>query len=345
MSHQKDSMQNAALQIAAKVITSYMTNNELELPNLEKYQVAFFNTNKDKIIGDDIEHIIFEKSFYQSSKNSYFISEAAQLHHGVKYIVLKTKNNDYVLEKIQYNIIITSVFAILIISFVGYFLGKLFLIPIQSERIKLDKFIKDTTHELNTPLSALIMSVNSLKKENIDKNISQRIDLSAKRINKIYSDLTYLLLNNSDKQIQKINLKDVIEDELNLYEQLAHKKGITLHKELKELFVNIDKESIQRLVSNLISNAIKYNKPSGDLEISIDGDKLIFKDSGIGISKEDVENIFQRYYRANNYEGGFGIGLDIVNNICSEYGIIIDIDSDKNQGTTVTLDFSKIVIS
>lgn len=345
MSHQKESMQNSALQIAAKVITSYMTNNELELPKLEKYQVALFDTDKEKIIGDDIKNITFNEPFYQMDKNSYFISEAAQLHHGVKYIVLKTKNSDTVLKKIQYNIIITSVFAILIISFVGFFLGKLFLIPIHNDRIKLDKFIKDTTHELNTPLSALIMSVNSLKKENIDKKISQRIDLSAKRINKIYSDLTYLLLNNSNKQIQEINIKDIIEDELNLYEQLAYKKGITLYKQLKNLVVNIDKESIQRLVSNLISNAIKYNKPSGTLKISIDENKLIFKDSGIGISKEDIDNIFQRYFRANNHEGGFGIGLDIVNNICNKYGIIIDIDSDQNQGTTIALDFSKIVIS
>lgn len=336
-------MQNSALQIASKVISSYMSNQSLELPKQKKYKVAFFNTNKEKIIGDEIKDVDFTKHFYQKDKSSLFISQAAQMHHGVKYIVLEADSNHTALKEIQYNIIFVSILSITIISLVGFFLGKLFLIPIQNERIRLDKFIKDTTHELNTPLSALVMSVNSLKKENIDKKISDRIDLSAKRINKIYSDLTYMLSSSSNKYIENIDVKDIIENELILYEPLANKKGISVHKNLKSLVVKIDKESLERLVSNLISNAIKYNRASGSLDIIITDNTLVFKDTGIGISKNDLKNIFKRYYRANNYEGGFGIGLDIASRIIQKYNLIIDIKSDINKGTIVKLDFSNIV--
>lgn len=73
------------------------------------------------------------------------------------------------------------------------------------------------------------------------------------------------------------------------------------------------------------------------MTIILKNNKLIVKDSGIGIDKKNLKDIFKRFYRANDVQGGFGIGLNIVYTICKEYNIDVDVDSTQNVGTTFTL--------
>ena len=86
-------------------------------------------------------------------------------------------------------------------------------------------------------------------------------------------------------------------------------------------------------------NAIKYNKIEGKIEIILRKNELIIKDSGIGISKEKIKDIFNRYYRGTNQTGGFGLGLNIVNMICKTYNIKIEVESTENIETTFILKF------
>lgn len=88
-----------------------------------------------------------------------------------------------------------------------------------------------------------------------------------------------------------------------------------------------------------MSNAIKYNKQKGNIEIALSKNILIIKDSGIGIDKNKIEDIFTRFYRATSQSGGFGIGLNIVKNICDKYSIKFDVKSKINQGSTFTFNF------
>jgi two-component system OmpR family sensor kinase len=211
--------------------------------------------------------------------------------------------------------------------------------PIQNERMKFDKLIKDSTHELNTPITAILMSIDRHKKENIDEKILSRVQISAKRVQKIYSDLTYLLMDNKNQEAKQLNLKNIIENELTLYEYLASKKSLTIHKELEDTFFIIDEVSAQRLFSNLISNAIKYNRHGGKIELKLIANEFIISDNGVGIKKELQDKIFERFYRANEYEGGFGIGLDIVKRVCSRYNINIKISSKESEMTSIKLKF------
>ena len=94
-----------------------------------------------------------------------------------------------------------------------------------------------------------------------------------------------------------------------------------------------------RKLSNLVSNAIKYNKMGGEIDISLKNKILTIKDTGIGIQEEKVKNIFDRYYRATLEQGGFGIGLNIVSKICKDYNIKIVVDSELNESTTFKLIF------
>ena len=103
----------------------------------------------------------------------------------------------------------------------------------------------------------------------------------------------------------------------------------------------INKDDFIRIFNNLISNAIKYNKIGGTIEISLQNNILKISDTGIGIEKNKLEDIYKRYYRATQEQGGFGIGLNIVNKICKIYNIKINVESQINKGTSFTLLFKQ----
>ncbi|MBW6488045.1 HAMP domain-containing sensor histidine kinase [Sulfurimonas sp.] len=332
-------MQNIALSLSSEIISSYMRSEPLHVENVDGYEVALYDEERVLLYGLDVGDIPLKQGFYTDEKFEYFIDLSPQLHHGVKYLILKSKKADKQVLKLLQDILFVAVFSVGLIAVVGYFLSMMFLKPIQNERVKLDKFIKDSTHELNTPITAILMSIERLKKEKIDEKILKRVDISAKRVQKIYSDLTYLLLESENHNVKQINLREIVENELTLYEDLALKKSLSIHKELDNAFLNMDEVSAQRLFGNLISNAIKYNKHGGKMELKLTPKMFSISNSGIGIKKEQQNRIFERFYRANEYEGGFGIGLDIVKRVCQKYKIDIEISSTENDLTTIILRF------
>jgi two-component system OmpR family sensor kinase len=207
------------------------------------------------------------------------------------------------------------------------------------KRIQLDNFIKDSTHELNTPITALMLSVNSPKLES-PKNL-ERIKLSATRVSEIHKDLTYLMLDNPQEiVVEELSLNTILKEELTYLSLLAEKKKIEIElHDIDEISFKIDKESFVRLVHNLVNNAIKYNKMNGSIDIYIEAGKIIIKDTGIGIPKVDQKAIYERFYRATNQVGGFGLGLNIVHKVCETYGIDISFESTVKVGTTFVLIF------
>ena len=104
----------------------------------------------------------------------------------------------------------------------------------------------------------------------------------------------------------------------------------------------MDNESADKLINNLLSNAIKYSYNHKSVTISLNNNLLTIKDEGIGISEENQQEILKRYKRGTDLIGGFGIGLDIVNSICKQYNITLNIKSKIGHGSTFTLDFSKV---
>ena len=106
----------------------------------------------------------------------------------------------------------------------------------------------------------------------------------------------------------------------------------------------MDRTKTQKIVNNVISNAIKYSNKNSNIIVSIKDNILSVQDFGIGISEKEQKEIFKRYKRGNNIEGGFGIGLDIVNRIASEYDLSLSLDSKIDEGSTFYIDFSNILI-
>ena len=337
----KSNIQNIASKASNEIIVSHMMGsnfNKEKYLSSNEYKISFYDKNKNLVFGNFLESVDFGQKFI-IEKNSIILVDSSTVGHlGIDYIVLKDRSLENKIDDLEILIVLIFLIIYFFIAIIGFYLAKLFLKPIKDERIKLNNFIKDTTHELNTPISAILMSAEN--KNPSEKQI-ERIKISAKRVSEIYSDLTYLFLENKEtiKNIQEINLKEIIDEQMEYLELIASKKKIIINKNIEDFFYKIDKDDFIRIFNNLISNAIKYNNIGGRIDISLKDNQLKISDNGIGISNEKIKDIYKRYYRATNEQGGFGIGLNIVNHLCSIYKIKILVESQIDEGTTFTLTF------
>ena len=217
-------------------------------------------------------------------------------------------------------------------------MAKLFLKPIRSEREKLNHFIKDTTHELNTPISAILMSLEDESKTLTPTQI-ERVRLSANRISELYKDLTYVFLAEKIAPRQKYDLSLLSKKQIKIFEPFYIKKKLHITTSLESLICEINKEDFIRLFNNLLSNAIKYSNREGQIKIALHQNTLSIQNSGAGIAKENLKDIFKRYFRATNVGGGFGLGLHIVKMICDTYGFTVTVHSEENVGTVFEVVF------
>ncbi|WP_421715625.1 sensor histidine kinase [Arcobacter arenosus] len=339
-------MQNVASKVSSSIIYAHMANLTIDTTKLAdfiKYEYALYDKQHEKLIGNLLvskgKEIDLSKKLQKIDDSYVLVESSPKGHLGVYHIVIKENiyhgRIEELLEKLYFYFFLT--FST--ITVIAYYLAGMFIAPIINERKKLNNFIKDTTHELNTPITAILMSTGAGAPAT-EKNL-QRINLSAKRISEIYKDLVYLFLqdNKKPKKLTNLNLDEIIVEQLEYFDSFASKKRLKITSNLEPTKFIIDKENFIRLFNNLVSNAIKYNIVGGSIDIELKNSVLKVKDTGIGIAEEKLEDIFNRYYRATKEQGGFGIGLNIVYHICKSYNISIDVQSKEKEGTTFTLDF------
>ena len=337
----KTKMQNIVSNIGSQVILAHMQGKTLDKSQFLKsdlYQISFYDKYKNKLYGNLEEKVDFSKKIIQKEKYFILVHDDDYGHLGIFHIAIKENLYYQKIVDLRNEIIILFLIIYSILGLIGFYLARLFLKPIKDEREKLNNFIKDTTHELNTPISAILMS---LENEKLSKKQIERVRLGAIKVSDVYKDLTYIFLEERETKtnLEEISLKILIEKELKYFEVLAEKKKIIIDVNLEDLKYKIDESDFIRVFNNLLSNAIKYNKQNGSISVLLKERKLVIKDSGIGIDNDKIKDIFNRYYRATKDNGGFGLGLNIVKNICDEYNIKVDVHSKVKEETTFTLTF------
>ena len=310
-------------------------------PRDEKFNSAIFDSDK-KLIFSTLESkdVKFDKVTYISENMIHFIEEPESYYLGTKYIILEIPDDNLWFRSVKGEIITYSFIAFIFMLILGYFISKLFLKPMRDALHLLDRFIKDTTHELNTPISAIITNIEMIDKDILDEKLAKkinRIDIGAKTISNIYEDLTFLTLNNKIiSQNENLNLSNVLEQRVEYFKSLATIKKINFVLNIeKDIYLNSDLKKISKLIDNLISNAIKYNKIAGTIKVTLKENLLSIEDTGKGMSKENLSNLFERYSRFDKSVGGFGIGLNIVSLIAKEYNLDIKVESELNKGTKI----------
>ena len=337
-------MQIEASKLSAQIIHAHMSKQPISLEEIiqtHKDRIGFYDKQNRAISSRIDVKVDFSKHIYQDNEKMILIDKGTFGHLSVDSIVVERDGLLRYMEALREQIILTLLGVYIVIAVIGYFLAKAFIKPIQMKRLQLNNFIKDSTHELNTPITALMLSVNSPLPQT-PKNL-ERIKLSAERISTIHKDLTYLLLQEiqPDTYEKKLLLNAVVKEQMTYLILVAQKKQVSIRVIYhSQIYFQIDKESFIRLFHNLLSNAIKYNKTHGSITVILENRTLSIEDTGIGIAKEDQKEIYERFYRVGDQVGGFGLGLNIVHKIVKAYGIEIKMESKLDYGTTFSLTFS-----
>ncbi|EFU69317.1 sensor histidine kinase [Aliarcobacter butzleri JV22] len=347
---QKDLMLQEKRQILQTYSNSLISNlKELHInidkdniyPRDEKYKSAIYDSDKKKIFSTlQSQTVKLDDVIYLKNDKIHFIKEPESYYLGSKYVIVEIPDDHIWFENIKYKMIVGFLSAFLFMIFVGYFISKLFLKPMRDALHLLDRFIKDTTHELNTPVTAIITNIETIDKSLLDDKTLRkinRIEIGAKTISNIYEDLTFVTLNNQIiSNNENINLSNILRQRVDFFLSIANMKKIRFETNIKDnVFIFCDIKKISKLIDNLLSNAIKYNKNSGFIKVILAKNSMIIEDSGKGMSSENLENLFDRYQRFDKSVGGFGIGLNIVSLIAKEYDFKIDVTSQLGVGTKV----------
>jgi heavy metal sensor kinase len=215
------------------------------------------------------------------------------------------------------------------------------------------QFVADASHELRTPLSVILsQSEVMLRKERSAeeyKNALTVIEEAAGIMSDIVGKLLALARLSTEKaelKIEPINLNEVIHQAVKIVTPLATQKGIRISLPVYERpVIPGDRAALLELVGNVLDNAIKYNVSNGKIDIAIKKENpfLIIKiqDTGIGISRKDMDKVFDRFYRVDRSRskeaGGIGLGLSISKEIVRLHGGKIEIESTIGTGTTVSI--------
>ena len=307
----------------------------------DRFKVGFFDAKHRPIYSEITGLPGFQQPFYLGTKDCYSMIACPLGKEGVAYIGLQETELKGMIRSLRWKIIGYLVLSFLFMAAVGYFLARLFLRPIREKIEALDRFIEETTHELNTPISAILMTIQQLK--GVEEKKRQRLKASAQRLSTMYDTLAYGLGREVEqRRKESVELAAFTAERIESMEPVARSQRIKIERELRPCRLFINREDLRRLLDNVLSNALKYSDPGSTVTVTLQECRLSVRDEGIGMSPEEIGRIFKRYQRANRERGGFGIGLSIVAQICRDYGIGFDLDSVKGEGTTFRLDFSKL---
>jgi len=341
-------MSNASMQIESDILNSYMKHKKYVPKKLENSDINYALYDKDqKVIYSDLresQSVDFSKNMYESSAFEFYITKMNEETIPIKYIAVETCIGIDNRNNLKVYVIIKLILSAIFIGFIGFLLAKILLKPVRERIEHMDKFIKDSAHELNTPVAVLMTSTSMLKKGKNPDKMMRYILSSSKQISQIYNDIHFSAFNEKNENVfEKFNLKVLVKDSVEYFNDISITKQITIHNDLDDCIILMDKTKTQKLVNNLISNAIKYSHNNSIINVCLKNNILSVEDFGIGISKIEQKEIFKRYKRGTNIEGGFGIGLDIVKRISEEYNLKLDLKSELELGSTFYVDFSSIL--
>lgn len=213
------------------------------------------------------------------------------------------------------------------------------------------QFISDVTHELKTPLATLRSSLElGLEKKRTADEYQKILSSAIEETNNLSStiksilDLAWSESGTNEQDMKKINLSELLEELLEIVQKLSKSKKIIVHSSIsKDVYILGYKEKLAHALLNILDNAVKYNLPGGKLSINLervyDQAIIIVKDSGAGIAEEDLERIFDRFYRGSKTSKifGSGLGLAISKSIITLHKGDIRVNSKAGIGTTFTI--------
>lgn len=228
------------------------------------------------------------------------------------------------------------------------------LLDRMEEAVEREKqFTSDASHELRTPLAVIKGTLEVLiRKPREKQEYEEKIGFCVNEVNRLNNLVDELLLlarfenQKQNNKVENVFLNALILDSLSRYSDKISKQKLEISTQFDyEYYVQTDYYLISIIIGNLLSNAIKYSKPDGKIQIELNkensGTIVTISDNGLGIPSDDLNKIFNSFYRASNSKNptikGTGLGLSIVKRLCDILNITIQISSEENVGTTLKL--------
>ncbi len=336
-------LKKVALKIISKM-ESYRGPEPFVYPRFSSYRSGLYD-ERFKPIFTLLQHepTAFTPGYHKEGNYRYYIVELPKnIYFGAKYLVVSKNFDPWHIYRMT---LLIGIGILLILLLFSYLVLKNFSAPFEKINQALDNFIKDSMHEINTPLSIINVNIDLFsRKVGQNKHLS-RIKAAAKTLGNIYNDMDYLIKKDRIEYTKEpIDLGSFLKERIDYFQEIANLRNIELIDKISiHPTITINKTKLQRIIDNTLSNAIKYSKENSKVKIYLKEHKdkviLAVKDYGIGI--ENPQKIFDRYYREDMDKGGFGIGLNIVKNILDEENIGLKITSKPGIGTTFIYIFTK----
>lgn len=292
----------------------------------DKFEFDFVTERQEKLY-----------EFYKDEQGFFALFSIPNTSEYVMKLLYPIEQYQNELEKIKNRYIYKYFFILLILACISIIFSWYALRPLRQALILSDEFIKDILHDFNTPLSSLRLNSSLLKKELPENKKIKRIEQAVETVLNLQGNLRSYI-DDSPLINDTIDLKELIEKRSSFF--AANYPHIRFKNHLEPMQINANNDAIIRILDNLISNASKYNKKGGSVELILlaADKKLIIKDTGKGI--KHPKKIFQRFYK--EHDRGLGIGLHIVKKLCDSLHIHISVESEPDVGSTFTLDLKHL---
>lgn len=207
-------------------------------------------------------------------------------------------------------------------------------------------FLEETSHELRTPTMAILSSIELLENIEIPSNKKQKIEIikrNALKLNNIINNFLKFAKLDQDIFRENININNEIQNIIKHFDQQIREKNLNITiKNEWEINIKWNTIYIQSLFENLINNAIQYNKIWWSITITITTKIIIIQDTWIWISKDNLQNIWKRFFKQSTQNQWIGLWLSIVKKICDLYNINIQVNSEIEKWTTFILEINSL---
>lgn len=283
--------------------------------------------------------------------NLRYLKKTGQNSTRIAFIDLS--GNSTVMRNMVLTSLLLCIAAIAAFFFISLFLSKWALRPVEQAWQQQRQFISDASHELKTPLTVILANTGILKSNRYD-TIEHQIgwientETEAGRMKKLVDSLLFLAKTDDSKTSvihSRVNFSDIIFGSALTFESVAYERGISINTDSIAPNVNLsgDETQLSQLVGILLDNAVKYSNDDGIVTLSLSHrqDKAIFSvhNTGSCLNSDDLEHVFNRFYRADKSRSneGYGLGLSIAKSITESHAGKISVDSDREGGTTFTV--------
>ncbi len=275
---------------------------------MKNYSFTFDDNRFDMSIVPKVkENQLYE--LYFDNENLYILTPFLEENSSLA-ILYPLKDYQQALNHIKKQLLMQFLFLSLISALLSLLFSLYSLSPIKESLRLLEEFIKDIIHDLNTPITSILINLKMMERNEETKSIEQ----STKAISMLHKNLD-IYLKNSKLESEKFMLSEVINEQVDFFKPLYdHLKWVL---KLEDRVIYSNKNALSRIIYNLLSNACKYNTNNGFIHIESRGKKLIISNQSYGI--KNPERIFERFYKES--ERGLGIGLHIVDKLTKELNI------------------------